>query len=312
MKHIITFILLSLYLSTITTQMSNLAGNWIPGWQTDISSSCVPSEITIFQNLTSNLTQAAFIFPSNYTFNTNPYCYDNFKPITGNFTAELSLNGYESDSEGLLIIENYDWKNSESCITIIQSSVSSSLFSPLGPFIQVFIGRGGSCGYYIVPAGSSNPYQEISSSDFLYSPIMSVQGFNATSNQTVDSCCIPKSFSITQLILDPGNSHFSASFDSEITYSEESNIWCAGGGAANTGIEFLSKFYNGNISLWGSYLVDYKIITNNNSPRHIQVIYIGYSDSICTFNMTLSQTPAPYSILSNILQPNMTEDWITG
>ena len=306
MKHIFIFILLSLYLSTIITQIvPNLTGDWIPGWLTITFGCCIPSEITIVQNSTTNNYQAAFTFPSNYTFS---YCY-----IKGNFTAELSFNGYESDSEGLLITENYYWEDSVRYINITQSSISSSIFSPLGPFFEVISGL---CSYFIVPAGTSNPYQEMSSNNFIYSSNMSAQGFNATSNKTIDSCCMPNSFSITELTFYVGNG-YSAYFVSEITYSEESlrNIWCTGGYAFNTTIPYISNHYNGNISFWeGTDNPFYRIIMDNNSPGFVQAIYTGYfySDSICTFNMTLSQTPTPNSGPSNILQPNMTGSWITG
>ena len=89
MKPIITFIVLSLYLSTITAQVANLAGNWITAQNTIATSCCIPSGITFTAiNSSNNTYEGSFSFPSNYV-STNTYCTSN--NITGNFQTEFYL-----------------------------------------------------------------------------------------------------------------------------------------------------------------------------------------------------------------------------
>ena len=297
MKQIFTFILFSLYLSTITTQtIANLTGDWIFGWNTNPAFCCVPDEIKIVQNSTSNNFEAHFHYSSNYPFYINKYCQDNF--ISGSFNAKLSFTGYESDSEGLLTIEKYGWEDTEKFVNITQSSISSSVFSPLGPFIQVFVGTWVQCNFYIVPHQamlSQNPSQQLAKNPLVYSPIMnmSAQGFNGTSNQTADSCCMPKFIFKSFDMSGRGNTSLLSYIQLNIDYSEEnlSNIWCAGDSNSNSKeINFLPTYYNDNISIWnGLGYGDFQIIVDNNYPGYLQAIYFGYSDSICTFNVTNSE-----------------------
>ena len=301
MKHIITFILLSLYISTITTQMPNLTGNWIPGWQTDTSSCCVPSEITILQNLTSNLTQLAFFFPSNYVSN-NSYCYDN--NIQGSFIEDFSFSGAENDAENSIFFGVNVWNDLdsesdlESSITLSEILISSSLFSPLGPYIQITLNANSGCAYSIISAGSSYASQETYISNFTgnYTTVVSVQGFNSTSNSTtnstsnssqiVNTCCTPSSVSI-QFINNTSNINLTA------TYSQESlsNAWCIGGGVTNsieTNQTYAVSFFNANSTFWTSSNNQYVLIMNTSYPGYIQGIYSGYANSTCTFNMSLT------------------------
>ena len=70
--------------------------------------------------------------------------------------------------------------------------------------------------------------------------------------------------------------------------------------------------FNFTFTLWGPEYSLFRLIIDNKSPGYIQAIYTGAADSIYTFNMTLSQTPTPNSGPNNILQPNMTGNWMTG
>ena len=125
MKPLITFILLSFYLSTITAQAPNLAGNWTIVSENNIATSCcVPSGIAITAiNSGNNTYEASFTFPSNYV-STNTYCISS--DIVGNFVADFHLVGTATDIVNSAVTIS-TFANSADTINIDVASTSSGI-----------------------------------------------------------------------------------------------------------------------------------------------------------------------------------------
>ena len=283
MKQIITFILLSLYLSTITAQIPNLLGNWTAGWQTNASACCIPTGIEITQ--VNNTYQASFTFASYYAF-FNAYCFSN--GITGNFIENFTFSGNYSLPIGYATVENIILgNNTNSTINLTSGTYISSLGTTLGPFFGVSING---CNYNIVPSSSSSTSLATYASDFTgnYTSINSVKGFNSssnTSNQLSNTCCTPSSVSIQFL----GSLPY---FNLTATFSQAnlSNAWCVEGNINNTIVT--NQFYGAlasesNLTWWIDSTNSYQIIMDANSPGYIIGNFYGVDNSICSFNMSL-------------------------
>ena len=280
MKHLITFIVLSLYLSTITAQ-NNIVGNWTTGWQTNASTCCVPSGIEITQ--VNNTYQASFTFPQNYYLFFNIYCLSN--GITGNFIENFTFLGNISLPIGSATVENINmWNNTNSTINITSATFTSSIGTSLGPFYGVYIGG---CNYNIIPSNSSSASIETYSSDFTgsYTSITSVKGFNSSSNQSSNTCCTPSSVSIQFL----GNLPYINLTATFLQANLSNNAWCSEGDINDTIVNqyYGVAAYESNLTWWAAASKSYQIIMDANSPGYIIGNFYGASNSICSFNMSL-------------------------
>lgn len=295
MKNIITFILVSLFVSTITAQTLSV-GNWKAGWQVNTATCCVPSQISISSTNNSVYT-ASFTFPSNYT-TTNTYCASN--NITGNFITNITLSS-TSSSPFYSGVETTNVWTSNLSIAFTSATDYSVLFGEtFGPYFSVYMTN---CSYGILPPGSSS----YSSQDYLnqsgnYSTVVSTLGWNASNatNETVNTCCIPSSVSIG-FINNSSQLNLSATFSP----SALNNSWCIGGNVTNPTITnqyYTPTLYTSNQTIWSSETSVFEIIMGTNtSSGFITGSFYGINNSVCSFNMTLTNFGAKLAASLSII-----------
>ena len=289
MKQIISIILVSIYLSitpAITAQIPNLTGNWITGWQVNPSSCCVSSEITITPLNNTNILQAAFTFPSNYTFNEFS-C--KFYKITGNFITNFTF--YDMGNFSIwagfpFLMNNNIWDNDDMNypqMLLVSGSNNLSLENSFGPFVGVNFYN---CYYAMIPLSSSSNSLEAYVSNFIgnYGPIISV---NSTANQLFNTCCIPNSVSI-EFIENTGYFNITTKFSQD--QESLSNTWC-NGEYFDLSQSYKISTYTTNLTWWTALYSPFQFVMDINSPGYITVFFtydISDPNITCTFNMSVT------------------------
>ena len=301
MKNIITFILVSLLVSTITAQ-TLLVGNYKAGWQANTATCCVPTLISI--NSTNNsLYQASFTFTSNYTAN-NVYC--GLNNITGNFMSSFSFNGTGSAPFYSGNETTNTWTNANSTISITSvTTFSEILGQTFGPFFSVNIAN---CSYGILapssPSYSSGSYLN-NTGNYTNVITNATVGYNAsnTINETVNTCCIPTSVSI-------GFINNSSLLNLSATFSPANlnSTWCILGGINSATVSnqtYNVIDYTSSLTEWASSTNPFVIGMETNSSGNIQASFFGVNNSVCHFTMSLTnfggKLAASFSIISLLI-----------
>ena len=285
MKQIISIILISLCLTAITAQI-NLVSNWTTGWQTQPYSCCIPSEI-ISTEISPSQYQLAFIFSYDYDYpSTNPFCISS--NITGNFVTEISYLSNQS-------FPNYNETTFGNADTGIYGLVTSSWQNS---FISIYLSS--QCSFYLIPSNASSGSEENLESEITgtYNSFTGIMGFNLTTNNLVNSCCIPSSVSL-EFFFDGYYINRTASYSLE----DLNNPWCKliANNASNihvyndvTGmVEVMGiyeiTYYNEFITGWSSTDDPIMFQMENNNPEIITNV-LNVNNTYCVYNMSLSST----------------------